>query len=120
MDYSKIAENSLIMLKDNMSYVVYRILNSFLSDGENLSPPEIWDEAVSSLRLFISNARAKEALDILTYQLRQRYSSFDDNQRSAEEVDMSIFLVFNTMLFILSVLEDGNEQTSKHKEPRIS
>lgn len=116
MDYSKIAENSLIMLTDNMSYVVYRILNSFLSDGENLSPPEIWDEAVSSLRLFISNARAKEALDILTYQLRQRYSSFDDNQRSAEEVDMSIFLVFNTMLFILSVLEDGNEQTSKHKE----
>ena len=112
-------DESLKMLDNEQSYILFKTLEEVVGGLDDLSPSEIWSEASHTLRAFICHPHPTDAIQLLKEAMHERYSWFDTQgtvrQRTHEEADGTICLVLNATLYLLNDITDIDERYTLHK-----
>ena len=96
---------ALNLLNDQLFCDMHKTLTELGELYDDLSAPEVWDEAKTFLQDYCQNTHPSDTIVFLTEEMEDRYATFEEDgncrKRTKEEVKRTIFLVFETMLFML-------------------
>ena len=112
--------DSLRMLDNHLSFVLFKTLKGMENEYDDLSPSEIWKEAEDTLQAYIRHPHPTDAILLLKEAMSERYASFNTHGEirhlTEQEADKTACLVFNATLFLLNDMEDKEDRYSSHKE----